>query len=65
MLFRITVRYVSAGAHRYHIDDVEADTLAEAMSQSAARMPADVGASADLVEVRRQADPDRREYTPG
>lgn len=63
--YRITIRYGAGGGMRYHVDDVTAATLADALRSAAERMPAHVGASADLVEIRVQADPDGRSFTPG
>jgi hypothetical protein len=63
--YRVTVRYRAEGRHLYHVDDVEADSVADAMRAGAARMPPEVHASADLVEVRVQVDPDGRQFTPG
>jgi hypothetical protein len=63
--YRITIRYGAGGGMRYHVDDVAAETLADALRSAAERMPAHVGESADLAEIRVQADPDGRSFTPG
>lgn len=63
--YRITIRYAAQGGMRYHVDDVAAATLADALRHAAERMPASVAATADLAEVRVQVDPDARTFTPG
>jgi len=62
--FRVTVRHGQA-RYQYHIEDVEAADLKQALALAAERLPAEVVATADLAEVRRQARPEAREYTPG
>lgn len=61
--FRATVRWLSDG-QRYHVEDIEAGDLAEALERLRAAMPADVAARADLVEIRRQTRAEEREYGP-
>ena len=63
--YRVTIRYASGGGMRYHVDDVEGGTLADALRLAADQIPEAVRATADLAEVRVQADPDQREFTPG
>lgn len=62
-LYRITIRH--GQPHRYHMEDVRAATLADAVRQVADRFPAQVAETGDLLEIRRQMDPEQREYTPG
>jgi len=62
--FRATLRYLDdAGRQRYHVDDVSAATLPDALRALIERLP-DTAGAADLLEVRRQAEPDQREYGP-
>ncbi len=61
--YRATFRY-GGSRPRYEMLDVEAADLRAALIAAAERVSDDVAASAELVEVRRQADPDAREYTP-
>jgi hypothetical protein len=64
-LYRATVRYAASGRHRYHLEDVDAPTLMDAVRLAAERVPDEVGSTADLVEVRVQVDPERRDFVPG
>jgi hypothetical protein len=61
--YRITVRYGSP-RHKYHVMDVAADTLRDAMIAAAGQMP-DPATMPDLVEIRLHQDPEAREFTPG
>ena len=63
--YRATIRYVASGRHRYHLEDVDAATLMDAVRLAAERVPAEVSSTADLVEVRVQVDPEGREFVPG
>lgn len=59
--YRATFRY--GGQHpRYEMLDVEADDLRDALRTAADRVTDEVVATADLVEVRRQTDPEDRDY---
>lgn len=62
--YRVTFRY---GAPRalYEVLDVDAVDLRTAMRTAADRVSDQVAATAELVEVRVQRDPDEREYTEG
>jgi hypothetical protein len=62
--YRVTVRW-GRPRHQYHVHDVEATSLRDALREAADRLPDEVSASADLAEVRLMGDPDRREYAPG
>ena len=61
--FRATVRWTT-DRQRYHVEDIDAPDLAAALDLLGARLPREVGEHADLVELRRQRDPDAREFTP-
>jgi hypothetical protein len=63
-LFRVTIRY-GQRSHRYHVRDIEAESLGMAIARVAETFPEEVGAGGDLVEIRLQADPAGREYVPG
>jgi hypothetical protein len=52
--YRATIRY-GTGVQRYHVEDLDADSLVEALRKLADRFPADARATADLLELRRQA----------
>ena len=58
--FRATIRWTS-DRQRYHVEDIDADDLPAALELLRARMPEEVGVHADLVELRRQRDPEARE----
>ena len=61
--YRATFRY--GGAHpRYEVLDIEAADLRAALGEAAERVSEDVIASAELLEIRVQTDPDEREYGP-
>ena len=61
--YRVTIRY---GAPRalYEVLDLDAPDLRGALAAAAERLPEEIAGSAELAEVRRQADPDAREYAP-
>jgi hypothetical protein len=61
--YRVTIRYGAPRA-RYEILDVDAPDLPAALIASAERLTPEVAATAELAEIRRQADPDAREYAP-
>lgn len=61
--WRGTVRWTS-DRQRYHMADVEAPDLVSAMERLRETIPADVAAGADLLELRRQAVADEREFSP-
>jgi hypothetical protein len=58
--FRATLRWTS-DRQRYHVEDIDAPDLATALEQLRARLPAEIGERADLLELRRQnpAEPPR------
>jgi hypothetical protein len=60
--FRLTVRH--GAPQRYHVVDIDAADLHDAVRRAAQHVPAGADARADLVEIRLQADPTQREYTP-
>ncbi len=59
--YRVTVRH-GGERPRYEMIDLEADDLRGALRTAADRLGDEVAATAELAEVRRQADPDEREY---
>lgn len=61
--YRVTIRHGRPA--RYHVEDVEAGSLPDAMRLAADRIPGEVGATGDLVEVRLSVGPDDRQYGPG
>jgi hypothetical protein len=61
--YRVTFRYGAPRA-RYEVLDIEADDLRAAMREAADRVTDEVTSTAELVEVRAQADPEDREYGP-
>jgi hypothetical protein len=62
--FHLTVRWGHPGT-LYHQAVVEAPGLREALERSAALLPDDVAASADLAELRPAPEPDERAYLDG
>jgi hypothetical protein len=63
-LYRVTIRF-GAPKQQYDVQDITANSLREALRMAADLFPEAAVDSADLAEVRRQADPDGREYTAG
>ena len=61
--YRVTIRH--GHPQRYHIEDVQAESLIAAVRIAADRLPEEARATADLLEIRLQADPAGREYTRG
>jgi hypothetical protein len=57
--FRVTIRYGPPG-QRYEMLDLEADSAPEALRQLLADYPAHAAATTDLIELRRQAQPEER-----
>jgi hypothetical protein len=53
--YRVTIRY--GRPHRYHLEDVEAPTLRDALRLAVDGFPSEIEASSDLLEIRKQADP--------
>jgi len=62
--YRATIRFGSPRS-QYRVLDLEAATLREALRRVVEDFPPEAEATADLIEVRRQVDPDAREYAPG
>lgn len=58
--FRVVVRH-GGTRPRYEVMDVEAASLSDALRDVADRIPPELDATADLVEVRRQATEEDRE----
>ena len=61
--YRATFRYGGARP-QYEMMDLEAEDLRGALRAAADRLGDEVSATAELVEIRVQADPQEREYTP-
>ena len=61
MDYQITVRY-GGSRQRYHTFVVGAEEAGAALRAAADRLPPEVAADADLVELRVAADPERRAY---
>jgi hypothetical protein len=62
-LYRVTIRFGSP-KQQYHVLDLTANSLREAMRMAAEQYPEAAAEQADLVEIRRQVDPDERELGP-
>jgi len=61
-LYRVTIRF--GAPQRYHVLDITANSLREAMRQAAENYPEAAMQDADLAEIRVQRDPDERVFTP-
>ena len=61
MNFRVTVRY-GGGRQRYHTFDVQAPDARAALAAAAERLPDEIAAEVDLVELRVAIDPEARSY---
>jgi hypothetical protein len=62
-LYRITIRF-GAPRQQYHVEDLSANSLREAMRMAVEQYPEAAEANADLVEIRLQQDPDERQFGP-
>ncbi|HSJ05869.1 MAG TPA: hypothetical protein VK936_04145 [Longimicrobiales bacterium] len=62
-LYRVTIRFGSP-KQQYHVDDLTANSLREALRMAVERFPEAASDAADLVEIREQVDPDEREFAP-
>ena len=61
--YRATFRY-GGSRPQYEMLDIEAEDLRAALEAAAERVADEVAETAELVEIRRQTDPDEREYGP-
>lgn len=61
--YRATIRFTEAG-QKYEVIDLTANSVREALRLVADQFPDAALASADLVEIRLQADQDERESDP-
>jgi hypothetical protein len=61
MRYQVTVRH-GAQRQRYHTYEVDAHDAATALRLAAERLPPEISAEADLVELRVAVDPDSRGY---
>jgi hypothetical protein len=59
-LYRVTIRF-GAPRQQYHVEDLTANSLREAVRMAAEQFPDAASSTADLVEIRLQLDPDERE----
>ena len=62
-LYRVTIRF-GTPRQQYHVQDLSANSLREAMRLAVEEFPEAAAESADLVEIRRQQDPEQRQFTP-
>jgi hypothetical protein len=60
-LYRATIRF-GGPRQQYHMMDLSANSLREAMRLAAEQYPESSAQDADLVEIRLQVDPDAREF---
>lgn len=61
-VYRLTIKIGKPG-RMYEVQDIEAPDLLTALQQAVSNFPEDA-AAAELLELRRLTDPERREYTP-
>ena len=61
--YRATFRY-GGSRPQYEMLDIEAEDLRAALEAAAERVAEEVAETAELVEIRRQTEPDEREYGP-
>ena len=62
-LYRATIRF-GEPRQKYHVIDISANSLREAMRMAAEQFPEAAAEAADLVEIRRQRDPEERQLAP-
>lgn len=58
--YRVTIRF-GAPRQQYHVMDLSANSLREAMRMASEDFPEAALQDADLVEIRRQTQPEERE----
>ncbi|HUF51627.1 MAG TPA: hypothetical protein VMN60_12370 [Longimicrobiales bacterium] len=58
--YRVTIRFGSPRP-QYHVQDLAANSLREAMRMAVDEFPETAMQAADLVEIRTQTDPQERE----
>jgi hypothetical protein len=58
--YRVTIRFGSP-KQQYHVMDLTANSLREAMRMATEDFPEAAHQDADLMEIRRQTQPDERE----
>lgn len=61
-MYRLTIKIGKPG-RMYEVQDIDAPDLLTALRMAAEMFPEDATA-AELLELRRMADPERRDYTP-
>lgn len=57
--YRVTIRF-GAPRQQYHVMDLTANSLREAMRMATEDFPETALQDADLIEIRRQTQPDER-----
>lgn len=57
--YRMAIRYGDV-RQQYHVADLEASSLHDALRQAVDAIPEEVDRTADLVEIRLAVDPDAR-----
>lgn len=60
--FRVTVRY-GQPRYRYHVEDLEAAHMGEAIARAAEHLPEEAAREGDVAEVRRLLEPENRDFT--
>jgi hypothetical protein len=61
--YRVTIRF-GAPRQQYHVEDLTANSLREALRMAVDLFPETGVDTADLLEIREQVDPDAREFGP-
>lgn len=63
MRYRAAIRYVE-GHQRYHVEDIEANSIRAALERVVETVPDAILAAADLVEIRPSLEDENRPYSP-
>lgn len=61
--YRVTIRW--GAPPRYHVEDMQGRDLAGILKELPEVVPEPVLETGDLIEIRVQADPEKRDFTPG
>jgi hypothetical protein len=61
--YRVTIRH-GAPRQQYHVMDLTANSLREALRMAAEEFPEAATDTADLVEIRRQVEEEERQFGP-
>ena len=62
-IYRMTLRH-GTPARRYHVADLNAPNIREALMQAVHAFPEDGEATGDLIEIRVHVEPEERSYGP-